>query len=248
MKGVRPLFVYESDSYTNNGLTPWFSLPCGGFLSIEGSVHEESLSESLNKLLATEGGHAISLGEILDRVGPKGFGLLLMVLSLPSALPIPAAGYSTPFGVIFVFLGVQMLTGRREPWLPGWARRLTFKASLAEKMIQGAAKAFSFLEHLVKPRLEWVAGRSGMAIMSLLVMTMACLMILPIPLTNTAPAGVIFLIGVSICERDGLFAIAATALGVVAVAFYAFVIYIAITAGVEGVEHLKDWIKDILPG
>ena len=68
-------------------------------------------------------------------------------------------------------------------------------------------------------------------------------MILPIPLTNTAPAGVIFLIGVGISERDGLFAIAATALGLVAVAFYVFVIYVAITAGVEGVEQIKEWIK-----
>ena len=212
-------------------------------MSIENPVHEESLSESLKNLLATEGGHDISLGEILDRVGPKGFGLLLMVLSLPSALPVPAAGYSTPFGIIFVFLGIQMLIGRREPWLPGWARRLSFKQNFAEKMIQGAARVFSFLEHLVKPRLQWVAGRSGMAFMSLLVMTMACLMILPIPLTNTAPAGVIFLIGIGISERDGLFAIAATALGVVAVAFYAFIIYVAITAGVEGVEQIKEWIK-----
>ena len=206
-------------------------------------MHEESLSESLENLLATEGGHSISLGEILDRVGPKGFGLLLMVLSLPSALPVPAAGYSTPFGIIFVFLGIQMLIGRPEPWLPNWARRLTFKASLAEKMLQGAAKAFSVLEHLVKPRLQWVAGKPGMAFMSLLVMTMACLMILPIPLTNTAPAGVIFLIGVGICERDGLFAAAATVLGVVAVAFYVFIIYIVVTAGVEGVEQIKEWIK-----
>ena len=115
-------------------------------------------------------------------------------------------------------------------------------------MIAGAAKAFSVLEHLVKPRLRWVGGKPGMAFISLLVMAMSCLMILPIPLTNTAPAGVVFLIGVGLCERDGLFAGAATALGAVAVAFYAFVIYIAITAGVEGVGCLKEWIVDKLPG
>ena len=211
-------------------------------------MHEESLSELLKNLLATENGRDISLGEILDRVGPKGFGLLLMVLSLPSALPVPATGYSTPFGIIFFFLGIQMLVGRCEPWLPGWARRMSLKQSLAEKMIHGAVNGFSVLERLVKPRLQWVAGTSGMAFMSLLVMIMACLMILPIPLTNTAPAGVIFLIGVGLCERDGLFAVAAAVLGVAAVAFYAFVIYIAITMGVEGVEGIKIWIKDKLPG
>ncbi len=211
-------------------------------------MHEESLSESLQRLLATEKGHSVTVGEILDRVGSKGFGLLMMVLALPSALPVPAAGYSTPFGILFVFLGGQMLIGRREPWLPQWARKISFKASLAEKMLAGAAKGFGLLEHLVKPRLEWVASRPGMACLSLLVVVMACLMILPIPLTNTAPAMVIFLIGVGLCERDGLFAAAAVVLGILAVAFYAFVIYVLITAGIEGVEQIKDWIKGRLTG
>lgn len=211
-------------------------------------MHEESLSESLERLLTTEKGHAITLGEILDRVGSKGFGLLMMVLALPSALPVPAAGYSTPFGILFVFLGFQMLIGRREPWLPQWARKISFKASMAEKMLAGAAKAFGLLERLVKPRFEWVASRPGMAFMSVLVMLMACLMILPIPLTNTFPAMVIFMIGVGVCERDGLFAAGAVVLGILAVAFYAFVIYLLITVGVEGVQELKDWIKSRLTG
>ena len=215
---------------------------------MDSPVHEESLSESLTRLLASEHGHAISLGEILDRVGPKGFGLLMMVLALPSALPVPAAGYSTPFGILFVFLGLQMLVGRREPWLPQWARRISIKPGLAEKMLAGAAKAFSKLERLVKPRMQWVAGRPGMAFMSILVIVMACLMILPIPLTNTAPAMVVFLIGVGLSERDGLFAAAATVLGVLALAFYAFIIYLLATAGVEGVQNLKDWIITKLKG
>jgi hypothetical protein len=211
-------------------------------------VHEESLSESLKRLLAAEQGQDISLGDILDRVGTKGFGLLMMVLALPSALPIPAAGYSTPFGLLFVFLGAQMLIGRRKPWLPRWARRISFKPGFAEKMLAGAAKAFAQLEHLVKPRFEWVASRPGMALMSILVIIMACLMILPIPLTNTAPAMVIFLIGVGVSERDGLFAAAATFLGVLAVGFYGFIIYLVATAGVEGVQNLKDWIITKLKG
>ncbi|MEZ5278581.1 MAG: exopolysaccharide biosynthesis protein [Opitutaceae bacterium] len=211
-------------------------------------MHVESLSESLKRLLVAEQDHEITLGEILDRVGTKGFGLLMMVLSLPSALPVPAAGYSTPFGILFVFLGIQMLIGRRKPWLPKWALRISFKPGFAEKMLAGAARSFALLERLVKPRFEWVASRPGMALMSVLVIIMACLMILPIPLTNTAPAMVIFLIGVGVSERDGLFAAAASILGVVAVAFYGFIIYLLATAGVEGVQNLKDWIIAKLKG
>ena len=37
----------------------------------------------------------------------------------------------------------------------------------------------------------------------------------------------------------------ATALGVIAITLYTLVIYILVTQGVEGVEGLKEWVKDL---
>ena len=66
---------------------------------------KRSLSDNLKRSLG-DGSHSdISLKSILDNVEEQGFGLLLMTLSLPSALPIPAAGYSTPFGILFIMDG-----------------------------------------------------------------------------------------------------------------------------------------------
>jgi hypothetical protein len=68
-------------------------------------------------------------------------------------------------------------------------------------------------------------------------------MILPIPLTNTFPAFVIFLTGIGLTEEDGLFSIFAGLLGVFATALYAVVLYIFIRFGFEGIDMIKEWIK-----
>jgi len=207
---------------------------------------DRSLSENLRRSLGDHKSDDVSLETILDNVEEQGFGLLLMTLSLPSALPIPAAGYSTPFGLLFMLLGLQLLLGRHEPWLPKWALKRSMSRSFAEKAIGKAANWFSKIERLVHPRLEWISSPFGSRFMSVVIVVMACLMILPIPLTNTLPAGVIFLIGVGLSEKDGLFCLGACVLGVVAIAFYAFLIYLLATQGMEGVELLKEWVKEQL--
>jgi len=168
-----------------------------------------------------------------------------MVLSLPSALPVPATGYSTPFGLVFLVLGFQMLCGRLQPWLPQRARRLALKRSLADKTLQAASKLLGLVERIVRPRLAWLNRRPGAALMSLVVLVMAGLMALPIPATNTFPALVIFLVGAGLSEKDGLLCLGACALGAVSLLVYAVVLYFFATMGMEGIEYLKDSVKSL---
>ena len=63
----------------------------------------------------------VTLAEILTLAGERIFGFLLVILSLPSApsaFPVPAPGYSTPFGIAIFFLAVQLIMGRDYLWLP----------------------------------------------------------------------------------------------------------------------------------
>lgn len=207
---------------------------------------KNSLSDNLRRSLGENDGSDISLKTILENVDEQGFGLLLMVLSLPSALPIPAAGYSTPFGILFILLGLQMLVGRRRPWLPEWAAHRKMTRSFAEKSIGMATRWLGFIEKLVHPRLKWISSPFGSRFLSFVVVVMAALMTLPIPTTNTFPAAVIFLIGVGLSEKDGVFCLGACAIGVLAIAIYAVVIYLLITQGMDGVLQFKEWIKGLL--
>jgi hypothetical protein len=75
---------------------------------------------------------------------------------------------------------------------------------------------------------------------------MAFLMMLPIPLTNTFPAIVIFIIGVGLAEEDGLLALGAFFIGCFALFLYAGIIYLVLTQGAEAIEPIRDLIKSFL--
>ncbi len=204
------------------------------------------LGQTLTGLLLTEQAKGLSIREITLAVGEKGFGLLLMVLALPSALPIPAPGYSTPFGIVITLVALQMIVGRRTVWLPRRLGDIRIKPALAKTMLGSAGKFLHTIERLIRPRQLWIRGRAGQVALGLVVVCMACLMILPIPLTNTAPAMVIFLIGVGLSEEDGLLALGAFAVGCCALVLYLGIIYLLIQQGPEAIDAIKASIKSTL--
>lgn len=208
-------------------------------------MSQVKLSEELQSLLRTEG-DTLSVGQLAERVGDRGFGLLLLVLSLPSALPVPAAGYSVPFGLLLMVLALQMLIGKQRPVFPKRLERVTLSRGMAERLLNGAAWIFKRLEWIIRPRMRWVGQRTGLTLMGILVMIMAILMMIPIPLTNTFPAFVIFLIGIGLTEEDGLFAVGACLVGALAVLLYGGLVWAIIVYGPEVVETIKDSIKALL--
>lgn len=207
---------------------------------------QHTLSEELEQLLQNNSTGELSIGDLSSAINDKGFGLLLIILSLPSALPIPAPGYSTPFGIAIALLGIQMLGGRRTIWLPRKIKVFKIKSSVVSKMIQVGTRFIHTLEQFIRPRLDAIYSGIGFSLAALLIITMALLMILPIPLTNTFPAIVIFLIGVGLTEKDGLFGIIAYSVGIFAVTLYALIIFIIVTQGMPAIDEVKSWLANVI--
>ena len=206
-------------------------------------VPPPTLSRDIEELLTLREGDDITLGDLVEAVGKRGFGILLLLLSLPSALPFPAPGYSTPFGIMLFLLSLQILVGRKTPWLPQWACRRVIKRSTADVIISGGAKFFAFLERFIHPRYSSLTGRTGTRFCALLLLIMSGLMILPIPLTNTLPAMVIFCVGVALTERDGLALGAALLFGAGAILLYSLAFYVIARYGARGMIEAKEIIR-----
>ena len=205
-----------------------------------------SLAETLEQTLAGDQEKGPSIGELTSAVGDKGFGLLLMILSLPSALPVPAPGYSIPFGVAMALIAVQIFIGREHLSLPKKVNSIRIPAKLASKMVGSGAKFLRKIETLIKPRQQWMHSQAGHATLAVVIFIMATFMMIPIPGTNTMPAMAIFIIGVSMAEEDGLIAIGAVLAAILAATISGIILYLAITQGPEAVETFKDWIKGLL--
>ena len=201
------------------------------------------LGDAIAKVLGNSGERGPSIGEITSGVGEKGFGILLVVLSLPSALPVPAPGYSTPFGIVIALIALQMMLGRRTVWLPRRLEAIRVRPKLADKMLGTASGFLRRIESWIRPRQRWIGSRTGQAGLSTVVLVMACLMMLPIPLTNTLPAMVVFMLGVGLSEEDGWLALGAFIVGCLAILLYAGIIYVLITQGPETIDGAKEWLK-----
>lgn len=183
----------------------------------------------------------VDLADFLELTRERIFGFLFVILSLPSALPVPAPGYSIPFGVIMFLLASQMAFGAQEPWFPQRVRQYQLDLKQVQGLINKGIPWLQRLENLSRPRLSYICTSvGGRVILGSAIALMSISMMIPIPGTNTLPAIGIFIIGFGLQEDDG--AICLTGL---VVCLLAFVVVLGIFIG--GFS-LIDYIKETLIG
>jgi hypothetical protein len=147
----------------------------------------------------------VTLKEILSLAGERTFGFLFVLLALPSALPVPAPGYSVPFGIAMLLLAVQLLIGRTRPWVPeGWKEK-QFDLIAVQKLVKAGVPWLRRLEAISRPRLTYVcASLPGRVVIGVAISLMSISMMIPIPGTNTLPAMGIFVTGFGLLDDDGI--------------------------------------------
>ncbi|GAB4376687.1 MAG: exopolysaccharide biosynthesis protein [Elainellaceae cyanobacterium] len=188
----------------------------------------------------------VTLDDILSIAGERTFGFLFVLLSLPSALPIPAPGYSVPFGILLFLLAVQLIAGSKTPWFPDRFKR----HSLELKQVQGVLKAglpwLRRIEALSRPRLTPVCtSLVGRVIIGIAIALMSISMMIPIPLTNTLPAIGIFVTGFGLLDDDGAISLGGLTLCVMGAALTTSVLAFGYTAVRGGIDLLKNWLFSI---
>lgn len=204
------------------------------------------LSEEIKDIFSTDGG-TTSLKEILGRINQKSFGFLLVILSLPSALPVPAPGYSTPFAIAIFFIALGIIKNKNHPTLPKKILNKEIKTKKNSKMINGMVKFISFFEKFLKPRYsKSYHSVTFKRVLGLVVLLCGISMMIPIPLTNTIPAMGIFLIGLGMLEEDFLFALLGTITAIIGISFTVTIIASFFIIGPEIIDIIKDSIKSFL--
>jgi hypothetical protein len=168
----------------------------------------ETIVQILRRLTDPAGGERLSLDQAIDVLGDRAFGLAMLMLSLPMAVPISAIpGISTVFGVPLILIAAQLMLGRPRPWLPTWLGAKSFVRADLARILDKALPWLERGERLVKPRLELLVSAAGERFIGLACVLMATLMALPIVLGNQPPAIAIALFSLALIEKDGLFVI-----------------------------------------
>ena len=203
------------------------------------------MSERLSTLLLdtfAADSKTTSLGNLVTDLGHHGMAIVLIIFSVPAALPLPAAGYSTLLSLPLFIIGGRLLTGRSSIWLPQFLLKKDFEPSRFSGAIGKLVSFAKLLERFSKPRFSFLTQSSvALPLVGLMVILLACSMALPIPGTNTAPAFAIFILGFGLLEKDGLIVLLGMAAGLVAIAISATIIFF----GYGALQFLKSYFKDL---
>jgi hypothetical protein len=170
---------------------------------------QQTLSSIIDNVFDPKRGPS-TYGKLVEEIDHHGLAVILILFSLPSALPLPAAGYSTVLSIPLFIIGIRMLCGYDSLWLPPRLRAKIFRPeAFSRKLVSGMQRLVRFVERFSRPRLVPFVRSRGMRIaLGLLILALASSMLLPIPGTNTVPAFGIFLIGFALLEDDGLLLLA----------------------------------------
>ena len=206
------------------------------------------LSDNIESIFAeTEDGVPVTIQTIMDRVSVRSFGILLVVFALPSAVPVPAPGYSIPGGIALLLLGIQIIRRREYPWLPERVLRKEVRIGKRPRLLRWMILFLRIFEFFIRPRLAFVFNNAvTYRVMGLAVTLCGLSLCIPIILTNTAPAFGVFLIGLGMLEEDGFLSSVGVLAGITGLLLTLTVLGAIVFFGMEGAEMVKEFIKGLL--
>ena len=167
------------------------------------------LSVELNRYFFEEDRDSkVTLEDILSLAEERIFGFLFVMLALPSALPIPAPGYSVPFGIAMFVLAFQLVLGHQRPWLPEKMMKGSMKLETVQGIVKKGIPWLQRVEKLTKPRFAYICtSLPGRILLGSAIALMSISMMIPVPLTNTIPASGMLVTAFGLLEDDGLICI-----------------------------------------
>lgn len=175
--------------------------------------HAPSTSQILNDLAAQRDSGTLDVAGLLEAFGRRAFGALLLLAVMPAFIPLPF-GVGAISGPLVSLVGLQMLFGLRQPWLPARVRRYPIERERLARFNARAGSVLRKIERLCRPRLNGLATHpAAMAFCGAQLVVLGFLLALPIPLTNY-PFGLLLVLYVlALIERDGALLLVAWVLG-----------------------------------
>jgi hypothetical protein len=198
--------------------------PAPGCLS--GGTMASRFSHDLKNLLEQLSQRPLTLSDILAETSERGFSLVIGLLVLPFLFPMPP-GLTTILGSGCLLLSLQMMLGRRSPWLPRRVAQFQFPPKLVQQLLHHLKRITRVIERIARPRWQRVALSShSWQINGLCISWLTLLLMLPVPFTNPIPTVGILLFSVATLEADGLLMCLGYGMTFLITAIFAAMIYL----------------------
>lgn len=200
------------------------------------------LISALEDISATAPDDGMSLGEFVDALGERAFGIILFAMALPISIPF-LYGIPQIMAVPMIMLSFQMVMGRREPWLPSKFKTRRLDKDGLVKLARFGRKWFGWLEALARPRLTFLSGPSAERFVGLVFIIFCASILVPLPLTNSTPGIALAVAALGLLTRDGLLVLGGLVMGL---AWVTLLITLFVIFGDAAVGVLKDFIRNLI--
>ena len=180
----------------------------------------------------------ITFAEIIDRLGDRSYGLLILIFALPMVIAGAIPGISTLFGVPLIYITAQLALGFVQPRFPEYVLRRSVDAADFNDVIDRIVPMVVRAEKYLRPRYPALVTPVAERVIGAISMAMAIILALPIVFANGPTALALSLFSVAILERDGLFVILGTIVSVIAT----IIMITVITVGVAGMYYALNYV------
>lgn len=168
----------------------------------------EQLLDRIGEL--TNDNHQVSIGMVVESIGSRSFGPLLMLIGITLFSPLSGVPGMSFFMASFVLLvSVQMLIGRKQFWLPRFILDRSVEQGKLQKALDWLNKPAKGIDRVLKPRLPFLVHNGGRyAIATLCVVLGLCMPVMElVPFSSSAAGLALLALGLSLVVHDGLMAL-----------------------------------------
>lgn len=195
---------------------------------------ELPLSRILEEALSGASSGPVTVGQLAERMEERGFGLLIILLSLVTLIPVLPPGSAAGVGLLYVVGALQMAAGRRRPWLPRRLSEYRLSPRAAERLRTGGVSVLQRVERFSRPRWTPLSDEALLRASSVVVLLMGVVLFLPLPFLNTLPGLSMLAVGIGLMNRDGVFLLVGTGLAGVVLAL--------VGLGFEALRAFARWV------
>ncbi|MBJ6750411.1 exopolysaccharide biosynthesis protein [Geomonas sp. Red421] len=154
----------------------------------------------------------VSLGKIVESIGNRSFGPLLLMVGVIAASPLSGMpGVPTATGVLILLIAGQLFFRRDHFWLPRWLLRRSLARDKVTKAIRWLRPLARFIDRWLRPRLPSLIRGGSIYLISFICASIAIVMPMMelVPFSAHGAGLALSAFGLALISRDGLLALIA---------------------------------------
>ena len=177
----------------------------------------------------------LSLREMVEAFGERGFGAVILMLALMALVPWPPGGKAV-FSVPIILIAAELALQREKVWLPRWLLNLSVNRNSYRSAADKILPRLRRVERLTRPRWPALTGEAADVVIGLICILLALMMALPVPFGDALPGLTLALFGLGIIQRDGAFILAGF-FGTAVCGIYLALVWTTVVAVVAGIAE-----------